>query len=599
MASVPFIARPPFMVRQSSVASPSFMANQFLGRQHFTARLLSFVDSPSIIWPPFMVRLSSVASPSFTANQFFLAKQHFTARLLSFVDSPSFIIWPPFMVSPPFVAKLLTFMSSLCLIGHLSWPAHLLWSGHASWLFPFFMAMPPFLSSPSFVARCIFHGHAHPSRPRHGPLCQPALGEQACPPRPGSPQRGGQGSRCGAGPFGPPLPRRRREGRARRLKMAAASSCSVEEDESLKGCELYVQKHNIQQILKECIVNLCIAKPDRPMKFLREHFEKLEKEECKQILARQKSSSQSDSHDDEISPPPPNPVVKARRRRGGVSAEVYTEEDAVSYVRKVIPKDYKTMTALAKAISKNVLFAHLDDNERSDIFDAMFPVTHIAGETVIQQGDEGDNFYVIDQGEVDVYVNGEWVTSIGEGGSFGELALIYGTPRAATVKAKTDLKLWGIDRDSYRRILMGSTLRKRKMYEEFLSKVSILESLDKWERLTVADALEPVQFEDGEKIVVQGEPGDDFFIITEGTASVLQRRSDNEEYVEVGRLGPSDYFGEIALLLNRPRAATVVARGPLKCVKLDRPRFERVLGPCSEILKRNIQRYNSFISLTV
>ncbi|KAK3553016.1 hypothetical protein QTP86_031158, partial [Hemibagrus guttatus] len=151
----------------------------------------------------------------------------------------------------------------------------------------------------------------------------------------------------------------------------------------------------------------------------------------------------------------------------------------------------------------------------SDIFDAMFPVTHIAGETVIQQGDEGDNFYVIDQGEVDVYVNGEWVTSIGEGGSFGELALIYGTPRAATVKAKTDLKLWGIDRDSYRRILMGSTLRKRKMYEEFLSKVSILESLEKWERLTVADALEPVQFEDGEKIVVQGEPGDDFFIITE------------------------------------------------------------------------------------
>lgn len=44
------------------------------------------------------------------------------------------------------------------------------------------------------------------------------------------------------------------------------------------------------------------------------------------------------------------------------------------------------------------------------------------------------------------------------------------------------------------------------------------ESLDKWERLTVADSLEPVQFEDGEKIVVQGDPGDDFFIITEVTS---------------------------------------------------------------------------------
>lgn len=71
-------------------------------------------------------------------------------------------------------------------------------------------------------------------------------------------------------------------------------------------------------------------------------------------------------------------------------------------------------------------------------------------------------------------MNSELVTTIAEGGSFGELALIYGTPRAATVRAKTDVKLWGIDRDSYRRILMGSTIRKRKMYEEFLSRVSIL-----------------------------------------------------------------------------------------------------------------------------
>lgn len=66
------------------------------------------------------------------------------------------------------------------------------------------------------------------------------------------------------------------------------------------------------------------------------------------------------------------------------------------------------------------------------------------------------------------------VTTIGEGGSFGELALIYGTPRAATVKARLNCKLWAIDRDTYRRILMGSTIRKRKLYEEFLSKVSIL-----------------------------------------------------------------------------------------------------------------------------
>ncbi|XP_043941058.1 cAMP-dependent protein kinase type I-alpha regulatory subunit [Protopterus annectens] len=380
----------------------------------------------------------------------------------------------------------------------------------------------------------------------------------------------------------------------------ALSGTSSDEERSLRECELYVQRHNIQQLLKDCIVQLCTVRPERPMAFLKEYFERLEKEEAKQMLSQQRSGSRSDSREDEISPPPPmNPVVKGRRRRGAISAEVYTEEDAASYVRKVIPKDYKTMAALAKAIEKNVLFAHLDDNERSDIFDAMFSVTYIAGETVIQQGDEGDNFYVIDQGEMDVYVSSEPATGLGEATSYAELAIIHGTPNASTYQPKTDTRCWGVDSDAEQSILSGSTLRKRKMYEEFLSKVSILESLDKWERLTVADALEPVQFEDGQKIVVQGEPGDEFFIILEGTAAVLQRRSENEEFVEVGRLGPSDYFGEIALLMNRPRAATVVARGPLKCVKLDRPRFERVLGPCSDILKRNIQQYNSFVSLSV
>ena len=72
-------------------------------------------------------------------------------------------------------------------------------------------------------------------------------------------------------------------------------------------------------------------------------------------------------------------------------------------------------------------------------------------------------------------------------------------------------------RDSYRRILMGSTIRKRKSYEELLSKVSILSNLDPWERLTVADALESVSYNDGDVIIRQGEHGDDFFIIVEGS----------------------------------------------------------------------------------
>ena len=68
------------------------------------------------------------------------------------------------------------------------------------------------------------------------------------------------------------------------------------------------------------------------------------------------------------------------------------------------------------------------------------------GDIIIKQGDLGDNFYVIDQGEVEIIIDGKSISHIGENGTFGELALIHGRPRAATVKACNDCKLWAIDR---------------------------------------------------------------------------------------------------------------------------------------------------------
>jgi cAMP-dependent protein kinase regulator len=400
-------------------------------------------------------------------------------------------------------------------------------------------------------------------------------------------------------------------------------------EQTVRDCEAYIAKHDIQNLLRDCIVQLCLKKPSNPTQFLASYFDKLDsqtsttkkptmrqqqtaspiEQTSKQQSANGSVAGENDDLGDlnEVSGgntssqqnQTTNAGVKTRERRGAVSAEPYKEEDATSYVKTVIPKDYATMQALSKAIQSNLLFSHLDDSEKSDIFDAMQPFNYKAGETIIQQGEEGDFFYIIDIGEVEVYVNNKCVTAISDGGSFGELALIYGTPRAATIKAKAECKLWAIDRKTYRRILMGSTIKKRKMYEEFLSKVKILQELDQWERLTVADALEPVQFNDGDNIVEQGEKGNDFFIIVEGTAIVYQKPSDDEPAVEVSKLGPSDYFGEIALLFDRPRAATVKAKGPLKCVKMDRNRFERVLGPISDILKRNVAQYNSFINLAV
>lgn len=90
-------------------------------------------------------------------------------------------------------------------------------------------------------------------------------------------------------------------------------------------------------------------------------------------------------------------------------------------------------------------------------------------------------------------------------GSFGELALLYNMPRAATVKAVSVGNLWALDRQTFRRIVLKSAFRKRKMYEQLINSVPMLNSLQNYERMNLADALIPKSFAPGEQIIKQGE----------------------------------------------------------------------------------------------
>ena len=110
--------------------------------------------------------------------------------------------------------------------------------------------------------------------------------------------------------------------------------------------------------------------------------------------------------------------------------------------------------------------------------------------------------------------------------------------------------------------------------------------------LLVADALQPVNPAKGEVVVKQGDPGDEFFIILQGECAVTKKEGDGEPK-EVGRLRSGAYFGELALMNDSPRAATVIAGDNCKLVKLDRASFHRLLGPCSEIFTQNMKLYQS------
>ncbi|KAK9763271.1 cAMP-dependent protein kinase type II-beta regulatory subunit [Basidiobolus ranarum] len=278
-----------------------------------------------------------------------------------------------------------------------------------------------------------------------------------------------------------------------------------------------------------------------------------------------------------------------RGRRGSVSAESIkpSEED---YARVVIPKSNEAKMRIASATSSNLLFRNLEEDQKREIVDAMFERKVLAGEDVIKQGDEGDNFYVVDDGLFDIVVNGKNVIQVGQGGSFGELALMYNTPRAATVRAVTDGVLWAVDRVTFRRSITNNTFRKRRMYESFLKSVPILRSLESSEIVKISDALEPVEYEDGDIIIEQGSIGDYFYIVESGEASVSQLDEEGEEHSLPG-LKAGDYFGELAFLNDAPRVATITAKGHVKAAALSKDAFVRLLGPVVDILKRNTANY--------
>ncbi|KAJ3265605.1 hypothetical protein HDU77_004613 [Chytriomyces hyalinus] len=313
-----------------------------------------------------------------------------------------------------------------------------------------------------------------------------------------------------------------------------------------------------------------------------------------------KDSDDEDSDDDESEEddqpamPPPPPQNHNRGRRTSVSAESMAPTLDKDFVAVVIPKSDEQKSRIQASIKNNFLFRSCDEEQYRDVVDAMAEKRVKAGEEVIRQGGVGDYFYVVETGFLDVFVskNGSPPAKVYEytdGGSFGELALMYNAPRAATVTATADSILWALDRVTFRRILMENTSRKRRMYEGFLEEVKLLASLEPYERHKIADVLESQVFNDGDIVIKQGDVGEQFYIIESGDASVT-KLIDGVEHQYPG-LKKGDYFGELALLTDQPRQATIRAIGRLKVATMGKKAFVRLLGPVVDIIKRNANDY--------
>jgi cAMP-dependent protein kinase regulator len=310
--------------------------------------------------------------------------------------------------------------------------------------------------------------------------------------------------------------------------------------------------------------------------------------------AEEEEEEEEDDVDDEIDEPPP---IKSTGARSSVSAEAYGAWNVKkAFDRPVYEKTEDQKKRIKGVLSGSFLFQAVDPKDLTILIDAVQEVKCDKGMRIIKKGasaadeppegteycDKGDFMCIIESGTFKCYVpiDGEekCVKTCEPGDVFGELALMYSCPRAASVDADTEGTCWKLDRETFNNIVKDAAQKKREKYEEFLNSVPILEKMNAYERSQLADALKEEQVEDGKVLVTEGEEGDKFYILAEGEASASKKDSD-----EVMNYKAGDYFGELALLKDQPRAATVTCKGCCKVLSLDRKCFKRLLGSVSEL----------------
>jgi len=225
---------------------------------------------------------------------------------------------------------------------------------------------------------------------------------------------------------------------------------------------------------------------------------------------------------------------------------------------------------------------------------------HDAGDVVVRQGDVGDALFLIESGVAEVRVAGSGgqsmqVATLGPGDFFGEIALVTGGERSADVIATGPLTLMYLSAEAYGRFLADSSdvgqrvnrtamsrmrqtaQRVPRVSEERQPEVANVPDLF---RVSTADAnvlgtfMERFEVAPGTVIVHQDQPGDALYLIASGEADVRVTNMSGQS-VSVAKLGPGEYFGEVALVTGGGRIADVVALTPMTLARLDREGYER------------------------
>jgi CRP-like cAMP-binding protein len=218
------------------------------------------------------------------------------------------------------------------------------------------------------------------------------------------------------------------------------------------------------------------------------------------------------------------------------------------------------------------------------------------GDVVLREGDEGTSFYVVASGKLAVSKRDDAGASVvlahlGEGDFFGEMALLSGAPRAASVTAELDSELLELRAD----VLLGiakqhphvaQSLRRfyrQRLLANALAASPIFRPFQRGERKVLMERFRARDVATGDAVIREGEPSDGLYVVLEGAVDVVKRR--DGRVVVVGHLREGELFGEMSCLRKAPASATVVVKRPGTLLRLPRKDFDELVVTHPQILE--------------
>ncbi|WP_375773302.1 cyclic nucleotide-binding domain-containing protein [Archangium gephyra] len=259
------------------------------------------------------------------------------------------------------------------------------------------------------------------------------------------------------------------------------------------------------------------------------------------------------------------------------------------------------------------LLSRVGTRELLSMMETLQPRVFQPGESIVEEGQPGSSMFAIVEGSVEVVRTlksgrRRTVAFMGEGEFFGEMSLLAGTPRFATVRAfertavleltREQLELLLQRHPSVEDVLQG--FHRERLLEDVLRGNPLFRTLTPSQREALARDFQICSRPAGALLIEQGKEVDALYLLLRGRCQVLHRHPDGSQ-VPLRTLGEGDMFGEIALMLGLAATATVSAETPCILLRLDWGSCERHLlsdpGVCEALSRLGNERLLSSAGL--